>query len=170
MKIKGLLVILLVLAVLLIGSTAFQSASIPYASFAGIGQNVVVVAKEDYVFARVAIEVQPLSSSPNVQITGGSTLPAIILPNGTTIQVPVARTFVFTLPYSVALPLTQTSASGPGYQVSPGSPLSAQLLSGQNATQAAMATLGISVPGIGIYEYVLTGDATISVYVEGISL
>jgi len=166
MKLKGLLVVLLVLTVLLPLSFIFQSASIPYASFAGSGQNVVIVAKEDYVFARVVITVQPLASAPGVQISGGSVFPAITFPNGTTRQVPVTTTFVFTLPNSMVFPLGQSSASGPGYQVSPESPVSAQLLSGQNST------LGIdnSIPGIHVYQYLLTGDATISVNVLGVSL
>ena len=167
MKLRGLLVVLLVLAVLLVASTSFQSASVPYASFAGIGQNVVVVAKENYVFARVAITVQPLASVANVNITGGSVLPSITFPNGTTLQVPVTTTFVLTLPNSVIFPfLSQSGASGPGFQISPSSPLSAQLLSDQNST------LGVdnSIPGIQVYQYILTGDATISVYVSGVSL
>ena len=166
MKLKGLLVVLLVLAILLPVSTIFQSTSIPYASFAGSGQNVVVVAKEDYVFARVVITVQPLASAPNVKVTGGFVLPAITFPNGTTRQVQSDTTFVLTLPNTVTFPFSQSSASGPGYQVSPGTPISAQLVSGQNST------LGIddSIPGIHVYQYVLTGDATISVNVLGVSL
>jgi len=166
MKLKGLLVVLLILTLLLPLSSIFQSASIPYASFAGSGQNIVVVAKEDYVFARVVITVQPLAIAPGVQITGGSALPAITLPNGTTRQISAETTFVFTLPNSIVFPLIQSSASGPGYQVSPASPVSAQLLSGQNST------LGTdnSIPGIHVYQYVLTGDATITVNVLGVSL
>jgi len=166
MKLKGLLVILLVLAVLLPLSSIFQSTAIPYASFAGSGQNVVVVAKEDYVFARVVITVQPLSSAPNVQVGGGTVIPTITFPNGTSRQVPVTTTFVFTLPNTAALPLSQPSASGPGYQVSPGSPVSAQLLFGQNSTLG----IGNSIPGIHVYQYTLTGDAIISVDVMGVSL
>jgi len=166
MKLKGLLVVLLILAILLPLSSVFQSASIPYAAFAGTGQNVVVVAKEDYVFARVVITVQPLASTPNVQVTGGSVLPAITFPNGTTRQVPVDTTYVITLSNTVVFPFSQTSASGPGYQVSPGTPVSVQLLSGQNFT------LGIdnSIPGIHVFQYILTGDATITVNVLGVSL
>ena len=177
MKLRALLVVLLILTIMLPLSFIFQSASIPYASFAGTGQNVVVVAKEDYVFARVVITVQPLANIPGVQITGGSVLPAITFPNGTTRQVPVETTFVFTLPNSLALPLSQSSASGPGYQVSPESPVSVQMLSGQPPVSAQSssgenATLGVlfSAPGIHVYLYTLTGDATISVNVLGVSV
>jgi hypothetical protein len=166
MKLKGLLVVLLILAILLPLSSIFQSASIPYASFAGSGQNVVVVAKEDYVFAKVVITVQPLASTPNVQVTGGSVLPAITFPNGTTRQVPADTTFVLTLPNTAVFPFLQGSASGPGYQVSPGTPVSVQLLSGQNSTLA----IDNSIPGIHVFQYVLTGDATITVNVLGVSL
>jgi len=167
MKLKGLLVVFLVLAILLPLTSIFQSASIPYAAFSGTGQNTVVVAKEDYVFASILITVQPLGNVSNVQVVGGPLLPpAITLPNGTTLQVSESMTFVFTLPNTVAFPLLQYSASGPGYQVSPASPVSAQILSGQNST------VGIpsSIPGIHVYQYTVTGDAVITVHVLGVSL
>jgi len=170
MKLRGLLAVLLVLAILFPLSSIFQSASIPYASFAGSGQNVVVVAKEDYVFARVVITVQPLANDPGVQITGGSNLPAITFPNGTTRQVPAETTFVFTLPNVSVFPLSQTYASGPGYQISPESPVSAQLLSGENSTLGMDNLIDNSIPGIHVYQYVLTGDATVTVNVFGVSL
>jgi hypothetical protein len=166
MKIRGLLILLLVLAILLPLSSMFQSASVPYAAFAGTGQNVVVVAKEEYVFARVVITVQPLANVSNVQTSGGPLpTPSITFPNGTTRQVPATTTFILTLPNSASFPL-QYSASGPGFQVSPGTPVSAQILSGENSTLG----VNLQVPGIQVYQYILTGDAEISVHVLGVSL
>ena len=166
MKLRGLFILLLVLAILLPVSSIFQSASVPYAAFSGTGQNVVVVAKEDYVFARVVINIEPFVNGSNVVVNGGSILPtAITFPNGTTRQVPVATTFVLTLPNSAVLPFSGYSASGPGYRVSPATPVSAQILEGQNSTT------GLDLPpGIHVYQYVVTGDAEVTVQVLGMSV
>ena len=167
MNLKGLLIVLLVLAILLPVSSIFQNVGVPYSVCSGTCQNVIVVAKEDYVFARVLITVQPFVNGSNVVVHGGGIIPtAIAFPNGTIRQVPSATTFVITLPNSVVLPFSQSYATGPGYQVSPGSPVSAQIVEGQNSTSGP----SLQIPGIQIFQYVVTGDAAVGVQVLGVSL
>jgi hypothetical protein len=167
MKTRGLLVLLLILAALIAATSAFQSASVPYASFAGTGQNVVVVAKEDYVFAKVLIEVQPLANESGVLVQGPSTPPTVTFPNGTSRTVTAAATFVLTIPNSAAIPFQAYSASGEGFSISPSSPVSVQFLSAVNSTVPAYYQ---GIPGIHVFLYQFSGDATISVQVWGVSL
>jgi hypothetical protein len=165
MKVRWLLIILLVFALLLPLSSIFHSASLPTAAFAGIGQNSIVIAKEDNFFAKVSITVQPLSSEPGVSVTGGGFLPATItFPNGSKVDVPSTKTFVVVLPNTEVI--SSTSASGPGYDVSPSNPVSIQILSDQNATLMP----GESIPGVHVFEYTVAGDAQISALVSGVIL
>ena len=167
MKAKGLLVLLLVLAALIAATSAFHGASLPYASFAGTGQNVVVVAKEDYVFARILITVGPMADESNVAVQGASTQPVITFPNGTSRMVSAPTTFVLTIPNSVVLPFGAYSASGEGFNISPSSPVSVQFLSAGNSTSSAFYQ---GIPGVHVFLYEFSGDATISVQVWGVSL
>jgi len=166
-KIKGLLILLLVLALLLPLSSLFHTASVPSAESIGIGQNVIVVAKEDNVFARVSITVQPLVNGSGVIEYGGPFHPGVItFQNGTSITVTTPRTFLITLPNTGLVVLGGTYASGLGYDVSPSNPLSLQVLSDQNATLL----LGGPIPGIQVYEFTLTGDIQFSAQALGVVL
>src|ERR1035438_826746 len=98
MKLRGLLVLLLLLAIMLPLTTLFQSTNVPESGHAGIGNSIVVVAKENYVYARVQIVVQPL----NVLVQGGQIQPAMFtFPNGTSVTVTKPTTFTIILPNEV---------------------------------------------------------------------
>ncbi|MGP8125910.1 MAG: hypothetical protein ACLQEQ_08650 [Nitrososphaerales archaeon] len=164
MKLKGLLLLLLLLAVLLPLTAIFQSASVTETGYAGIGNSVVVVAKESYVYARVQILVQPLVNNTNVVVYGGQIQPArFTFPNGTSVTVTKPTTFTIVLSNDAFIGAPATWATGPGYTVSPGSPLSVQVLSGQNATSN-------SIPGIDMFHYTVSGDYELSVQALGVSL
>lgn len=167
MKLKGLLLLLLLLALLFPLSTLFSSASVPDSQYVGIGNSVVVVAKENYVYARVEITVQPLANNTGVVVVGEPLEPVILtLPNGTAIKVTKDTTYTFILPNGV-LSNPAVGAAGPGYDVSPSSPLSVQFVSGQSATYAE---IGGPIPGINIIQYTLSGDYGVSVSALGVSL
>ena len=158
--------VLLVLGLLLPLSSLFHSVTLPSSDYIGIGQDVIVVAKEDNAFVRVSITVQPLVNGSGLTVVGGAFLPAAIsFPNGTTINVRSSRTFQMTLPNSVVFNFGGPSATGPGYDVSPGNPISVQLLSDQNGS----APLG-TVPGIEFYQFIVTGDVQISAQAMGVCL
>jgi len=164
-KVRGLLVVILVLAILLPISSIFQSAYLPSVAFAGIGQNVVVVAKEDNVYARLLLTVQPLGNESNVTVVGGSFQPpTLVFPNGTSRQVNSTTTFSMTLPNRVVFLFGAVSASGPGFSLSPSSPISVQFLGNQNFTSFP----GVSIPGVEVFPFTISGDAQITAQLLGV--
>ncbi len=166
MKLRGLLLLVLVLAVMLPVTTIFHSASVPETGYAGIGSSRVVVAKERYVYARVQIAVQPLENNTNVVVTGGQTRPATFtFPNGTSVTVTKPTTFTIVLSNEVYFELASW-AVGPGYSVSPSSPLSVQVLGPTSNSSSAVN----SVPGIDIFQYSVSGDYELTVQALGVSL
>lgn len=167
MKLKGLLLLLLLLALLLPLTSLFTSTNIPESGYAGIGNSVVVVAKESYVYARVQIEVQPFANNTNVVVYGGQIEPTrFTFPNGTSVMVKRATTFVVILINTAFIGYT-SSASGLGYSITRSTPLSVQVLSGQNST--SIPVLG-NIPGIDIFQYAVSGDYELSVQVFGMAL
>lgn len=168
MKLRGLLLLLLLLAILLPLTSIFHSVGVSETGYAGIGNLVVVVAKESYVYARVQIAVQPLENNTNVVIHGGQIQPVrFTFPNGTSVAVIQPTTFTIILSNEVFIGALATSAEGPGYNVSPGNPLSVQVLSGQNATYNSVVN---GAPGIDTFQYTLSGDYELSVEALGVSL
>jgi hypothetical protein len=168
MKLRGLLPLLLLLAILLPLTTLFQSTSVSESGHAGIGNSVVVVAKENYVYARVQIVVQPLENGTNVIVHGGPTLPVTFtFPNGTSVKVTKPTTFTIILSNEVFFTLGSVGAGGPGYNVGPGQPLSVEVLNDQNATSNSI--IG-GIPGIDILQYAVSGDYQLSVSALGVSL
>jgi hypothetical protein len=167
MKLKGLLLLLLLLAIMLPLTSVFHSVSVSESGYSGIGNTVVVVAKESYVYARIQIVVQPFENNTNVVVYGGQIQPVTFTyPNGTSTTVTQPRTFTVILSNEVFIDELAPGAGGPGYNVSPSNPLSVQVLSGQNA--ASGPALGVS--GIDMYQYTLTGDFELSVQALGVSL
>jgi hypothetical protein len=168
MKLRGLLLLLLLLAILLPLTTLFQSTNVPESGHAGIGNSVVVVARENYVYARVQIVVQPLENGTNVIISGGQTQPVTFtFPNGTSVIVTKPTTFTFILSNEVFFTLGSVSAGGPGYNVGPAQTLSVQVVDNQNATASSI--IG-GIPGIDILQYTVSGDYQLSVSALGVSL
>ncbi len=168
MNLRGLLLLLLLLALLLPLTSIFHSAAVSEAGYAGIGNSVVVVAKENYVFARVQIVVQPLENNTNVVVHGGQIQPTrFTFPNGTSVTVDQPTTFTIILSNEAIIGVSASSAGGPGYNVSPDNPLSVQVLPGQNATSSSVVG---AIPGIDIFQYTLSGDYELSVQALGMSL
>jgi hypothetical protein len=168
MRLRGLLLLLLLLAILLPLTTLFQSTNVPESGHAGIGNSVVVVAKENYVYARVQIVVQPLENGTNVIVSGGQTQPVTFtFPNGTSVMVTKSTTFTIILSNEVFFTLGSVSAGGPGYNVGPAQPLSVQVADNQNATSNSI--IG-GIPGIDILQYTVSGDYQLSVSALGVSL
>jgi hypothetical protein len=168
MKLKVLLVLLLIVAVLLPLTSIFQSASVSQFGYSGIGSSVVVVAKESNVYARVEITVQPFVNNTNVVVQGGSIQPTTLtFPNGTTVAVTRATTFDIVLPNSVIFNFGSPSAGGFGYSVSPSRSISLEVLNGLNATYGPASS---GAPGIDIFQYTVTGDYELSVQALGVSI
>jgi hypothetical protein len=160
MRGRNLLVLLLILVVLLAAQWQFSSLT-PGTTYVtpGSGTSVLVVAKANYVFARLHVEVQAFGSSPY----GNQSQPVTLtFPNGTEVQITGTREFDMVLTNSVYYTFTSFGASGGGYSVSSSEPLSVDFLTGQNATSAlTFAPSGIE--GIDVYQFLITGDALIQV-------
>jgi len=169
MKLRGLLLLLLLLAVLLPMTSAFHYASVPNFGYAGIGSSVVVVAKEDYIYARIQIVVQPLENNTNVLIHGGlAQTVGFTYPNGTTVTVTRPTTFTIILPNSAFFGEAVSWETGQ-ISIGPGNPLGISVLTGQNATAFDMTKL--SPPqGVEITQCSVSGDYDLSVQALGVSL
>jgi hypothetical protein len=168
MKLKVLLGLLLIAAILLPLTSIFQSASVAQFGYSGIGSSVVVVAKESNVYARIEITVQPLVNNTNVVVQGGSIQPVTLtFPNRTVVAVTRATTFDIVLPNSAIFNFGSPSAGGFGYDVSPSRSISLEVLNGLNATYAS--AIG-GIPGIDIFQYTVTGDYELSVQALGVSI
>lgn len=160
MRGKNPLVLLLILLVLLAVQWQFTYINpvAPYVS-SGSGTSVLVVAKENYVFARLHIDVQAAGYSP---YGGQSTPVTFTFPNGTMIQITGTKEFDVVLRNSVYYTFTSFGASGAGYSVFSGEPFSVGFLTGQNATDAVTYPQSDN-QGIDVYQFLVTGDALLQV-------
>ena len=160
MRGRNLLALLLLLVMLFAVQWQFSNFTpgTTYVTY-GTGTSVLVVAKENYVYARLQIEVQAFTSSFN-----GTQLQPVTLtfPNGTRVQITGIEEFNIVLTNSVYYTFSSVGESGPGYSVSSNEPFNVGFLTGQNATNASsFAPTGIQ--GIDVYQYVLTGAASLQV-------
>jgi hypothetical protein len=163
MRVRFLLLLLLVFGLLLAVQWQFSSYT-PGTTYAtsGSGTSVLVVAKENYLYARIQIVVQAYNLSFN-----GTQLQPVTLtfPNGTTVQITGTEEFNLVLPNSVYYTFTSYGAGGLGYSVSSGEPFDVGFLTGQNTTNPAsnQTSLTSVQGGIDVYQYLITGDAAVQV-------
>lgn len=174
MKLRGLLLLLLLLAILLPLGSLFHSADLPEAGYVGTGSLVVVVAKESYVYARLQIVVQPMENGPQgIPEASGAATQGLVqpteftFPNGTSVAVTQTTTFTIILSNNAFIGESVSWETGQ-ISVSPGSPLSISVLNGQNATSSS-AVLG-QPNGIDVFEYRVSGDYDLSAQALGVSL
>jgi hypothetical protein len=173
MKIRTVLVLLLILALILPLSYSFNSTQ--FSSFAypsnGTAPSIVVVLKESYVLARVQITVDP-QVGVEVKLQNGtfvtlSPSAMVQFENGTTKTITTPETFSFVLPNTVAFSWEQVGTGGPGFTVDPGNPIAGGVLTGNDTVDLA-GLEGIS--GIDTFYLQVTGYAQIQVIAMGVSV
>jgi len=172
MKVRGLLLLVLVLAIMLLLTSIFHYETVATTGYAGSGYTVVDVAKESYVYARVEILVQPdiLYNATTTMCCVYSRV-SFTYPNGTSVTLNSPTTITVVLPNTLALGSLSPSAGGPDYYVTPASPLSVQVISRQNESSISTQRADEApVPGIDFYQYVLKGDFELTVQAFGVSL
>ena len=158
------MVLILVLIVVTPTLTLFQGAP-PVSYQTGIsGSSVVVIAKEDYVYARVLLTIQPDSGEGANSVT-------VTFPNGTSVAITGSRTESIVLPNSIYYSFSSVAASGQGFSVSSGHPLDVSLQSGQNATDfLQFGSAQVPIGGIHVFHLLIDGFATVEVQALGASL
>lgn len=161
MNVRGLLVLVVIL--ILVSPSLLLFLSVPSTQYqSGVaGNSVIVIAKEDYVYVRVLITIQPNMGTP-VQFT---------FPNGTSTLIPYGgayQTETVVLPNTVFYSFSSNSAAGPGYDVSPSHALD---ISFQNSTAIPVSgALNEEISGIHVFEVLINGSAFVSVQALGVSL
>ncbi|MGA2665498.1 MAG: hypothetical protein ABSF83_11180 [Nitrososphaerales archaeon] len=164
MRVRWLLVLVLILLLVAPTLTLFQSPPPSFYQTGGSGTSVLVVAKEDFVYARVLVTIQPDGVNQSVSVT---------FPNGTstTIQEGAARTETFVLPNTIYYTFRDVATSGEGYSVSGGQPLDVVVLTGQNATEfLTFDDATVPIQGIHVFYFAINGAAMVSTRVLGASL
>jgi hypothetical protein len=164
MKIRGLMVLILILVLVAPTLSLFQS-SPPDNYQAGIsGNSVVIIAKEDYVYARVLITIQP-------DLGIGENPVTVTFPNGTSIAITGSQTEAIVLPNTVYYSFSSVTTDGQGFSVSSGHPLDVSLQSGQNATQFLLyASSPVPIEGIHVFHLLINGTAEVQLQALGVSL
>lgn len=172
MRVRTVLVLLLILALLLPVSYSFYSTQFSGFAYptAGSTPSIVIVLKESYVLARVQITVDPqvgvqarLRNGTYVTLSPSAT---VQFENGTTKTLTSAETFSFVLPNTVTFSLERTATSGPGFSIDPSNPIAGAVLTGNNTQIGGL--LGIS--GIDTFYLVVSGYAQITVFALGVSV
>ena len=123
---------------------------------------VIIIAKEDYVYARALITIQPDGLNQSVSVT---------FPNGTSTTIEGLRTESIVLPNTIYYTFVDVGTSGEGYSVYGNHPLDVTFLSGQNATNFLTYNSSlVPAKGIHVFYLVIDGSAMVSVRVLGVSL
>ncbi len=162
MRIRWLLVLILILVLIAPTLSLFQSPAPSFYQTGASGSSVIVIAKEDYVYARVQITIQPNSLNQSATVT---------FPNGTSTNIEGSRTESIVLPNTIYYTFEGVGTSGEGYSVYGNHPLDVSLLSGQNATQFLTYNAAlVPAKGIHVFYLVIDGEAMVSISVLGVSL
>jgi hypothetical protein len=173
LKIRTVLVLLLILALMLPVSYSFYSTQTSgFAYQTGVSTpSVVVVLKESYILARVQVTIDPQvgvqAKLQNGTIVTLSPSASLHFENGTTRTLTSSETFSFVLPNTVTFTLERVGTSGPGFSVDPSTPIAGGVLTG-NDTQDIEAWQGLS--GIDTFYFQVTGYAQISITALGVSV
>ena len=162
MRIRWLLVLILVLLVVAPTLSLFQS-PIPVSYQAPeSGSSVIIIAKEDYVYARVLITIQPNGLNQSASVT---------FPNGTSTTIQGSHTESIVLPNTIYYTFEDVGTSGEGYSVYGNHPLDVSFLSGQNATNFLTFNASlVPAKGIHVFYLVIDGAVMVSVRALGVSL
>jgi len=170
MKIRGLMVLILILVLVTPTLSLFQSSPPDNYQTGPSGNSVVIIAKEDYVYARVLVTIQP-------DLGIGQNPVTVTFPNGTSVAITDSRTETIVLPNTVYYTFSsdrfpsEVSASGQGFSVSSGHPLDVSLQSGQNATEfLTYASSPVPIEGIHVFYLVINGTAEVQLQALGVSL
>lgn len=173
MKIRTVLVLLLILALVLPASYSFYSTQ--FSGFAyQTGKStpsVLVILKEAYILARVEVTIDP-QVGVQVKLQNGTIVTlspsaSVQFENGTTRTLTSPETFSFILPNTVTFSLERVGTSGPGFNVDPSNPIAGAVLTG-NDTQDIEGWQGLG--GIDTFYIQVTGYAQISVTALGVSV
>jgi hypothetical protein len=161
MRIRWLLVLVLILILIAPTLTLFQSPP-PYSyQTSASGSSVVVIAKEDYVYARVLITIQP---------DGINQMATVTFPNGTSTTITGSHTESIVLPNTIYYTFSDVATSGEGYFVSGGHPLDVTVLTGENATNFLLFDAPVPISGIHVFHLVVDGAVMVQTQVLGVSL
>ncbi len=150
---------LLVLLIMLPALSIFHAVSTSSPVFTGSqGQSYVLVAKEDYVYARVYLQVEPAGNgSVGVDF------------DGTSYSINRTTTLTFVLANQIYYSFSQNGVAGEGYQVSSSEPLALGSITGPNATEG-LYLQAVPAQGVHLYWITIRGLALVSVQAFGISL
>jgi hypothetical protein len=160
-KIRGLLVLVIILIVIAPTLSLFETS--PPSDYQTLsGNSVIVVAKEDYVYARVLITIQPDFGLGGNPVT-------LTYPNGTISTVTGARTESIAFPNTEYYTFSSNGAGGPGYVVSSAHPLYVALLTGQNATEF-LEDENSDFQGVSVFHVLINGTASFELQELGVSL
>jgi len=163
MRVRWLLVLILILVLVAPTLSLFQSPQPSFYQTGNSGTSVLVIAKEDYVYARVLITIQPDGVNQSASVT---------FPNGTSTTIQgVTRTETIVLTNTIYYTFEDVGTSGEGYSVYGNHPLDASVLTGQNATDfLTYNAILVPIKGIHVFYLVINGAAMVSVRVLGVSL
>jgi hypothetical protein len=164
MKIRGLMVLILILILVAPTLSLFQSGPPDNYQTGVSGRSVVIIAKEDFMYARVLITIQPDFGIGQNPVT-------VTFPNGTSVAITDSQTETVVLPNTVYYTFSSVAASGQGFSVSSGHPLDVSLQSGQNATQfLILASSPVPIEGIHVFYMLINGTAEVRLQALGVSL
>jgi len=164
MKIRGLMVLILILILVAPTLSLFQSSPPDNYQTGVSGNSVVIIAKEDYVYARILITIQP-------DLGIGENPVMVTFPNGTSIAITGSQTEAIVLPSTVYYSFSSVETSGQGFSVSSGHPLDVSLQSGQNATQFLLfSSSPVPIQGIHVFHLLINGTAEVQLQALGVSL
>jgi hypothetical protein len=161
MKIRTLLVLLLILALILPLLSSFYFTQFNGDTFQTQGgvNSVLLITKEAYIYARVQVTISPQP---------GSTVPVILtFENGTTLAVVGSHTYTFILPNSVTFSLVRAGTGGPGFSLSTATPIAGAVL---NANDTYGYTGYSGMTGIDAFYIQITGFASVNVDAMGVSV
>ncbi len=162
MRIRWLLVLILILVLIAPTLSLFQAPAPSFYQTGGSGSSVIVIAKEDYVYARVQITIQP---------NGLNQTATVRFPNGTSTTIGGSHTETIALPNTIYYTFMDVGTGGEGYSVSGNHPLDVSFLGGQNATQFLTYNDAlVPAKGIHVFYLVIDGAAMVSIRVLGVSL
>jgi len=163
MRTRWVLVLVLILLLVAPTLTLFQSPPPSFYQTGDSGSSVLVIAREDYVYVRVLVTIQPDGVNQSASVT---------FPNGTSTTVQgAARTESIVLPNTVYYTFEDVGTSGEGYTVFGNHPLDVAFLTGQNATEfLTYDAAPVPAKGIHVFYLVIDGAAMVSTRVLGVSL
>lgn len=162
MKVRLFLVLVLILILVAPAFALFHTPPPSTYQSPASGSSVVVIAREDYIYARVILTIQPDGQNQTATLT---------FPNATAVTITNRQTETIVLPNTIYFSTYDTGIYGDGYHVYGNQPLDVSLLTGENATNFLTSYSGpVPLQGIRLYYVAVDGEAMISTQVLAVSL